>query len=359
VRQSGVVFLAVLVLSRGLLAPWALLLTALLTALLAAGAAPLSVVAILALVAAAAGWPLSLPEIPLAEAFAAAVFAAELFEAEPFRVALFRAELFDVELFKVELFRAEPLAVELVLAAGFAVFGLDFSGLGLAEFSGPAPELAMLAAVVAAAVEAIVAFLAGPLPVAVPVALAVPVVVVEVLAVAVAVVVAVWPAAEMGTELALAVVDLAVVGLPDIAPPVGLITIGLLVGLLVWPWPKAGLVVPGLGFTQGLLMGAAGKDCPGLAAVVDLALALGAAGLAGAGLEDTWLALPVGLTGLLGLAGVTGGGAVSLSRVPLSTRSGLLMLLITTNLSIGTLYPSAIWERLSPDCTTCSLALGL
>lgn len=81
--------------------------------------------------------------------------------------------------------------------------------------------------------------------------------------------------------------------------------------------------------------------------------------MAGAGLTAIWLALPVGLTGLLGLAGVTGGGAVSLRRVPLSTRSGLLMLLITTNLSIGTLYPSAIWERLSPDCTTCSLALGL
>ena len=188
--------------------------------------------------AAAADWPPTLPATPLAEAFAAAVFDAELFGVEPFV-----AELFGAALFNVELFNAEPLVVGLVLAAGFAVIGLDFSGLGLAELPEPAPELAMLAAVAAAAVEAIVAFLAGPVSVAVRVA------------VVAAVFAADWPAAAMGTEL-----DLAVIGLPGIAPPVVLIATGLLVGLLVWPWPKAGLVVPGLGVTQGLLVGAAGKD---------------------------------------------------------------------------------------------------
>lgn len=248
-RQSGATFLAVLVLSRGLLPPRALLLTALLTAPLAAGAAPLSIVAFFVLVpaVAAADWPPTLSATPLAEAFAAAVFDAELFG----------AALFNVELFDAELFNAEPLAVGLVLAAGFAVIGLDFSGLGLAELPEPAPELAMLAAVVAAAVEAIAAFLAGAVALAVPVAVVLAVVVV--LAVAVAVVAADWPAAVMG-GLALAVVDLPVAGLPGIEPPVVLITTGLLVGLLVWPWPKAGLVVPGLGVTRGLLVGAAGKD---------------------------------------------------------------------------------------------------
>ena len=211
--------------------------------------------------AAAADWPPTLPATPLAEVFAAAVFDAELFGVE-----LLMAELFGAALFNVELFNAETLAVGLVLAAGFAVIGLDYSGLGLAELPEPAPELAMLAAVAAAAVEAIAALLAGAVPVAVPVALALAVAaavvlaVVVVLAVAVAVVAADWPAAVMGTGLALAVVDLPVVGLPGIAPPVVLITTGLLVGLLVWPWPKAGLVVPGLGVTRGLLVGAAGKD---------------------------------------------------------------------------------------------------
>jgi hypothetical protein len=50
VRQSGAIFLAVLALSSGLLPPRALLLTA----PLPAGAAPLSMVAILAVVAAVA-----------------------------------------------------------------------------------------------------------------------------------------------------------------------------------------------------------------------------------------------------------------------------------------------------------------
>ena len=156
----------------------------------------------MAVVAAAAGadpadddddWPPTLLAAPLAEAFAAAVFVAELF-------------------------RTEPLDVELLLAAGFAVIGLDFSGLGLAELPGVAPELAMLAAVVVAPFEAVGAFVAG----AVPVAVAVPVVA--------AVVAADWPAAAMGTGLVLAVVGLPVVGLPDIAPPSVLIATGLLVG---------------------------------------------------------------------------------------------------------------------------------
>ena len=194
--------------------------------------------ALVAAAAVAADWLPTLPATSLA-----VVFAAELFWVELLMAALFGAALFNVELFNVELFCAEPLTVGLVLAAGFAVIGLDFSGLGLAELPEPAPELAMLAAVAAAAVEAIVAFLAGPVSVAVGVA------------VVAAVFAADWPAAAMGTEL-----DLAVIGLPGIAPPVVLIATGLLVGLLVWPWPKAGLVVPGLGVTQGLLVGAAGKD---------------------------------------------------------------------------------------------------
>lgn len=206
----------------------------------------------MAVVAVAADWPLTLPAAPLAEAFAAAVFAVELFGVAPFMAALFRAALFNVELF-----RAEPLAVELLLAAGFAVIGLDFSGLGLAEFPGPAPELAMLAAVVAAAVEAIVAFAAGLVLVAVAVVLVLVVVVVlvMVLVVAVAVFAADWPAAVMGTWLAFAVV-----GLPDIALPAVLVITGLLVGRLVWPWPTTGLVAPGLGVIRSLLVGAAGKD---------------------------------------------------------------------------------------------------
>ena len=99
----------------------------------------------------------------------------------------------------------------------------------------------------------------------------------------------------------------------------------------------AGLAATTWGATLGLLVGAAGKDCPVVAGVVALALGLAAAGLAGAGLGDAWLATLVDLAGVVGLAGFSGGGAVSFKRVPLITRSGLLMLLMTTSRSRGSL----------------------
>jgi hypothetical protein len=101
------------------------------------------------------------------------------------------------------------------------------------------------------------------------------------------------------------------------------------------------------GVSWGLLVGAAGKDCAVVAGVVALALGLPPAGLVGAGLGgaglgdagfwDAWLATLVDLAGGVGLAGFSGGGAVSFRRVPLITRSGSLMLLMTTSRSRGSL----------------------
>ena len=107
-------------------------------------------------------------------------------------------------------------------------------------------------------------------------------------------------------------------------------------------WAAAGLAANTWGVSWGLLVGAAGKDCALLAGVGALALGLAPAGLVGAGLGDAgfwdaWLATLVDLAGGVGLAGFSGGGAVSFRRVPLITRSGLLMLLMTTSRSRGSL----------------------